>query len=400
MFRVRGASLKGEGTSYSTYLTSEERKRGIMTQENTNATEGYQMKTGWGTIAMLISATGMGLVPLFSRWATRTDMFDGTMGLNAGDSIGALMACGRMGMGVLFFVILMVATHKVKTFKELKLTPAIALGGLMIGMSLACYVTSTLLTTVANAVLFIYTGPVICVLAARIFRKEPMSGLQWICLLVVFIGMLFGEGLLGFGVGGQVFGLDFSLETSTPEFPQKGVGDAFGLLSGLFYGLSMFFNGYRKDADTTARGVWNFIFAVLGAGLITIILNSLGSQPGMENWALSVHFTTFNWIGAVLLWIICGPIALGFLLVAGRNLPAADYGTIAYWEVPVAIFVGLVVFGEALTVNTIIGGLMIIAGGAIPSVKGMVAERKAKQQEEIAENLTARIAEQEDIEGL
>ena len=370
-----------------------------MAQENTNATEGYQMKTGWGTIAMLISATGMGLVPLFSRWATRTDMFDGTLGLNAGDSIGALMACGRMGMGVLFFVILMVATHKVKTFKELKLTPAIALGGLMIGMSLACYVTSTLLTTVANAVLFIYTGPVICVLAARIFRKEPMSGLQWICLLVVFIGMLFGEGLLGFGVGGQFFGLDFSLETSTPEFPQKGVGDAFGLLSGLFYGLSMFFNGYRKDADTTARGVWNFIFAVLGAGLITIILNSLGSQPGMENWALSVHFTTFNWIGAVLLWIICGPIALGFLLVAGRNLPAADYGTIAYWEVPVAIFVGLVVFGEALTVNTIIGGLMIIAGGAIPSVKGMVAERKAKQQQEIAENLSARIAEQEDIEG-
>ena len=43
---------------------------------------------------------------------------------------------------------------------------------------------------------------------------------------------------------------------------------------------------------------------------------------------------------------------------------------------------------------------MIIAGGAIPSVKGMVAERKAKQQQEIAENLTARIAEQEDIEGL
>ena len=361
---------------------------------------GFQMNYAKGLIFMLISATGMGLVPLFSRWATRVNMFDGTEGLAAGDSIGALMACGRMGMGVLFFVILLFATKKVQTFKELKLTPAIALGGLMIGMSLACYVTSTLLTTVANAVMFIYTGPVICVLCARIFRKEPMSGLQWICLLIVFIGMLFGEGLLGFGVGGQAFGLDFNLETSTPEFPQKGVGDAFGLLSGLFYGLSMFFNGYRKDADTTARGVWNFIFAVLGAGIITVILNSLGSQPGMENWALNVHFTTFNWIGAVLLWIICGPIALGFLLVAGRNLPAADYGTIAYWEVPVAIFVGLVVFGEALTANTIIGGLLIIAGGAIPSVKGMVAGRKAKQKEEIAENLSARIAEQEDIEGL
>ena len=239
----------------------------------------YQMRLGFGTIAMLISATGMGLVPLFSRWATRTDMFDGTAGFNAGDSIGALMAVGRMGMGVLFFLILLVATHKVHVFKKLKLTPAIALGGLMIGMSLACYVTSTLLTTVSNAVLFIYIGPVVCVLLARIFRKEPMSVLQWVCLAAVFVGMLFGEGLLGFGVGGQAFGFDFNLVPATPEFPQKGLGDAFGLASGFFYGASMFFNGYRKDADTTARGVWNFIFAVLGAGIITIVLNSLGANP-------------------------------------------------------------------------------------------------------------------------
>ncbi|MBC5584044.1 EamA family transporter [Eggerthella sp. NSJ-70] len=361
---------------------------------------GYEMKLNLGTIAMLISATGMGLVPLFSRWATRTDMFDGAAGFNAGDSIGALMAVGRMGMGVLFFVVLLVATHKVHVFKKLKLTPAIALGGLMIGMSLACYVTSTLLTTISNAVLFIYIGPVICVLMARIFRKEPMSKLQWICLGAVFIGMLFGEGLLGFGVGGSAFGFDFNLAPSTAEFPMKGIGDAFGLASGVFYGASMFFNGYRKDADTTARGVWNFIFAVLGAGVITIILNSLGATPGMENWALNVHFTTFNWIGAVLLWIICGPIALGFLLVAGRNLPAADYGTIAYWEVPVALFIGLVIFGEPFTINTALGAILIIGGGAIPSVKGMVAGRKHKQEVEIRENLAAKLAEEEAKEKL
>ena len=121
--------------------------------------------------------------------------------------------------------------------------------------------------------------------------------------------------------------------------------------------------------------------------------------PGLfGDWTITLSSKAIN-IGNGIYWygIL---IALGFLLVAGRNLPAADYGTIAYWEVPVALFVGLVVFGEALTVNTIIGGIMIIAGGAIPSVKGMVAERKQKQQDEIAENLSARIAEQEDIEGL
>lgn len=370
----------------------------IKTATADDGSTGYEMKIGLGTIAMLISATGMGLVPLFSRWATRTDMFDGALGLNAGDSIGALMAVGRMSMGVLFFVVIMFATGKVETFKKLKLTPAIALGGLMIGMSLACYVTSTLLTTISNAVLFIYIGPVVCVVLARIFRKEPMSALQWVCLVAVFIGMLFGNNLMGFNESG--FFVDFNLVPSTPEFPQKGLGDAFGLASGFFYGASMFFNGYRKDADTTARGVWNFIFAVLGAGVITVVLNSLGANPGMENWALNIHFTAFNWIGALLLWVICGPVALGFLLVAGRNLPAADYGTIAYWEVPVAIFVGLVVFGEALTVNTILGGILIIGGGAIPSIKGMLSARKMKKEEEIRENLAARLEEEEVKEHL
>lgn len=361
---------------------------------------GYEMKLGLGTIAMLISATGMGLVPLFSRWATRIDMLDGTKGLAGSDSIGALMACGRMGMGIIFFVILLFATHKVATFKKLKLTPAIALGGLMIGMSLACYVTSTLMTTVANAVLFIYIGPVVCVLLARIFRKEPISVLQWICLVAVFVGMLFGNNLLGFGVGGQAFGFDFNLATSTPEFPMKGVGDIFGLLSGFFYGASMFFNGYRKDADTTARGVWNFIFATIGAVVIVVLMNVYGVAAGAENWILTFEFTPFNWVGAILLWIVCGPVALGFLLVAGRNLPAADYGTIAYWEVPVAIFIGLVVFGEALTANTIIGAILIVGGGAVPSVKGMIAGRKQKQEEEVRETLSANLEAEAEKEGL
>lgn len=370
-----------------------------MAEENNTVGQGdgsreYQMNRKIGTIFMLISATGMGLVPLFSRWATRTDMFDATQGLNGSDSVGAIMALGRMAMGVVFFLILMVATHKVATFKKLKLTPAIALGGLMIGMSLACYVTSTLMTTVANAVMFIYTGPVICVLLARIFRKEPMSPLQWVCLCIVFVGMLFGESLLGFGVGGQTFGLDFNLAPSTPEFPQKMVGDIFGLLSGVFYGASMFFNGYRKDADTTARGVYNFIFAVIGAGTVAILMNVVGMATGQTNWITEIHFTAFNWVGAVLLWIVCGPIALGCLLVAGRNLPAMDYSTIAYWEVPVALFIGLVVFGEPVTLNTAIGIILIVGGGAFPTIKAMIQGSRMEKQQKVAEHLSERLEEE------
>lgn len=351
----------------------------------------YEMNRTWGTIAMLISATGMGLVPLFSRWGTRTDMFDGTAGLNAGDSVGALMAVGRMTMGFIFFVVLLFATHKVGMFKKMKVTPAIILGGVMIGASLACYVTATLLTTVANSVLFIYTGPVIMIVLAAIFRHEKISLLQGICIIAVIIGTLFGNNIMGFTENG--FGISFSLEMSTPDYPQKGIGDIFGLLSGVFYGSSMFFNLYRKDADTTCRGVWNFLAAALAALVITLTMNFLG-ESGMvpSNWALNLHLTPFNLIGAVLLWIFSGAVALGMLLVAGRNLPAADYGCIAYWEVPVALFVGLVVFGEALTINTIIGGILIIGGGAVPAVKGIIEGNRHNKEVEIRENLSEKIA--------
>lgn len=242
----------------------------------------------------------------------------------------------------------------------------------MIGMSLACYVTSTLMTSIANAVFLIYTGPLFCTILARIFRKEPISVFQWICLAAVFAGMLLTSGIVNYSAaGGLTVGLDMS--TSTAEFPQKGMGDMFGLASGVFYGLSMFFNGYRKDCDITVRGVWNFMFAVLGAGAICLILNGF--------WPLGLEgMQGQNWGFAVLLWAICGPLALGFLLVAGRNLPAVEYSTIAYWECVVALIIGIFVFQEALTIGTAVGGVLIVLGGAAPVVQSMMESKKKKDK--------------------
>ena len=59
-------------------------------------------------------------------------------------------------------------------------------------------------------------------------------------------------------------------------------------------------------------------------------------------------------------------IALGSLVVAGRNLVAVKISTISYWECPVAIALGIFVWGESMTVIGAIGGLLIIAGGIGP----------------------------------
>ena len=82
------------------------------------------------------------------------------------------------------------------------------LGGISIGLSLGCYISSTLMTTISNAVFLIYTGPLFCALLARMFRKEKISVLSGIFLSLVFIGMLPTIGIIDYKNGILTFGLD------------------------------------------------------------------------------------------------------------------------------------------------------------------------------------------------
>ncbi len=317
----------------------------------------YQMNRRLGVAAVLVATTGMGLSGLLTRGATRVEFFGAE--LVGGESIGAFMTVGRMVMGLAFFAVLLLATGKAGLFRRTRLTPAIALGGLLAGVSFAFYMVAALLTTLANAVFLIYTGPLFCTLLARVFRKEPISRFQGACLAAVFAGMLLTSGLVGFDEGGLAVGS--LLGTASEEYPLMGLGNAMGLLSGVFYGVSLFCNGYRKDCDSTVRGVWNFLFA--SAGSLTVAFAMTGAWPLGE-----VALAPANWGFAVALWVICGPVGMGCLLVAGRNLPAVEYATISYWECVVSLAASALVFAEPLSAATLAGGALIIAGGALPAL--------------------------------
>ena len=218
------------------------------------------------------------------------------------------------------------------------------------------------MTTISNAVFLIYTGPLFCALLARIFRKEKISVLSGVFLSLVFLGMLPTIGIIDIKNGSLTFGLDLS--TGNPKFPQKSLGDLLGLLSGVFYGLALFFYGYRKDVDSVVRGVWNFVWAACATLAMSIVL-----RP----WHGVASFTAANWMWAVVLFLVCGLFALGFLVVAGRNLPAVEYSTISYWECAVVIVCSLLIWKEQLSPMGIIGGLLIVGGGLAPIVVDAVS---------------------------
>lgn len=220
------------------------------------------------------------------------------------------------------------------------------------------------MTTMTNAVFLIYTGPLFCALLARIFRKEKISVLSGAFLPLVFLGMLLTIGIIDIKNGSLTFGLDLS--TGNPKFPQKSLGDLLGLLSGVFYGLALFFYGYRKDVDSVVRGVWNFFWAACATLAMSIVL-----RP----WHGVASFTAANWMWAVVLFLVCGLFALGFLVVAGRNLPAVEYSTISYWECAVVIVCSLLIWKEQLSPTGIIGGLLIVGGGLAPIVVDAVSRK-------------------------
>lgn len=307
-----------------------------------------------GFIAMLLSATGMGFVGTFGRLSTPINPATGAKYI-----IGDFLAFGRMTVGALGFLAIIFAVKKLSKLRTTKLSFAVVAGGLSIGASLALYVSSTLMTSIANAVFLIYTGPLVSAILAWIFLKEKINLRSALLLGLVFIGMLMTIGLIDYtSSGGLSFGIKLGAD---PQFPNKVIGDLFGLGSGVFYGLALFFYRYRGDIDSEVRGFWNFIFGAVGALVVMAFrMNLLDKTNPLD------VMTPTNWAWAVGMFLFCGLFAIGFLVVAGKHLLAVELSTVSYWECVVALLLGVLIWHESLTVIGAIGGAFIIIGGMAP----------------------------------
>lgn len=326
----------------------------------TVAPSGATMNKKLGFAAMLLSATGMGLVGTFGRLATPIDPATGAKYIT-----GDFLAFGRMTIGALGMVVIILAVKKLPELRRTRLSFSVVAGGLAIGASLAFYVSSTLMTTIANAVFLIYTGPLFSAVLAWIFLKERISLRNAFFLVLVFVGMLMTIGLVNYGTGaGLTFGLDLG---ANPDMPNKTLGDVFGLASGLFYGLALFFYRYRGDIASEVRSFWNFGFGAIGA-IAVMVFRMVTLDPTNP---LEV-MTGTNWAWAAGMFVVCGLFAIGLLPVAGKHLFAVELSCVSYWECVVGIILGVVVWHEAMTAVGAIGGLLIVVGGMGPMLVELV----------------------------
>nr|NLD41019.1 DMT family transporter [Actinomycetales bacterium] len=284
-----------------------------------------------GIVAILVSAIGMGMAGLFGRMATP----DGAI-------MGEFLTFGRMAVGAIGMLAILTFSGRLRAIRQTRLSWPVVLGGVFLGISLATYLSATVLIDLSLAVVLHYLGPVIATLLARFMLKERIATADALSLITSFAGMMLAAGLIGGGA-------------SARSSEDQVLGIVLGVISGITYGGALLCYRYRPDMPSDVRSLWNFVFgAVTTAGMLVIARPDLSAMTA-SNWA---------WAGA--LFLICGLVALGMLVVAGKYLRASELSGLSYTEIIVATMLGAAVFGEGLSPMVMLGIGLILVAAVLP----------------------------------
>src|SRR5690606_1137593 len=257
---------------------------------------GLRMRHRLGVLAIIASATAMGLAGVFGRMSTPP-----------GAVIGEALTLGRMAVGALGMLAILALGRRLGALRRTRLSWSVVLGGVFLGLSLATYLSATVLTDLARAVSLHYLGPVVATVLARVLLKERANGVGLSSVLVSFAGMVLAAGII-------------EAELTDVSGDQL-LGDVLAAVSGVLYGAALLCYRYRSDMPSDVRSFWNFAFGALGAaGMVAV------TRPDLSG------MTAANWAWAAGFFLVCGLLALGLLVLAGKHLRAVELSALSYWE--------------------------------------------------------------------
>jgi drug/metabolite transporter (DMT)-like permease len=201
------------------------------------------------------------------------------------------------------------------------------------------FVTSTKLTTAANAIFLQYTAPIYIVLLAFWFLREKPSRADWGSMFIIFLGLL----------------LFFGDKLSTNGF----YGNILAVLSGVTSALMIVSMRAQKEG-TPAESI-----------LIANLFTALFGFPFVlrETWTLT------NWL--ILLYLGLFQIGLSSLLFskAIKHVPALEANLVGTLEPvlnPVWVFLFL---GESMGSFALFGGLIVLGGVAFSAISSARAAK-------------------------
>lgn len=231
---------------------------------------------------------------------------------------------------VMLGVLLLVKDPKLFIVKPKDLWRFFGMGVISFALFNICYMQSMKLNnSLGTACILMYTSPIFIVIFSKFLFKEKVTPLKIFCLIISVIGCAFVSG------GGNV----------TP------LGFIFGIGSGLGYGLYSIFSVY-------ALKKYNFFTAIFYA----FVFSSISLLP-FCNIGKVITLATTNYTSVLLfLGLAFFITVLPYILYtcALRIVPTSEAGVICCVEPLIASVVGIIFFGQSMSLISIIGTLMIL----------------------------------------
>jgi drug/metabolite transporter (DMT)-like permease len=274
----------------------------------------------FGVVAAILAGLFMGTMGVFSR----------KTGLD-----GDLITFFRLFFGAGFLTILLTLSGKLRLLRVWPTWPVL-INGLMLAGFIVFYIQAMYLTTMANAIMVVYLAPLAASVFAHFFMNERLN----IPSVALICTALFGFAMM----------MEFRIDFSSGSNHLQGLG--FASLSLVCYAAFILIN-------RTIRGsihVYTRTFYQLLTGALCMVPLFITDMPEISG-------NTWLWLAGAGFF----PGFLGILLavVALERLPAATFGTLAYFEPIFVVILGWAIFAESLSVLQLAGCLLIILSGVI-----------------------------------
>lgn len=267
------------------------------------------------------SAVLMGTVGVFSRF----------MAMGA-ESVSFL----RLALGAIFMLLFLLWKNELRRIVIVPPVNVCISGGFLAGFILF-YIQAMNYTTMANAIMLVYFGPLAASIYAHVFFNEKLSFISSLLILTALLG----------------FAMMLEFDLNYKEEQNKLMGLGYGFMAMLCY------CGFILVNRRITTHIYSSTFYQLALGGLILapffLYNFQGMNPTQLGLALGVG-------------LLPGFIAILFAVTALRSLHAATFGTLAYFEPFTVVILGWLIFDETLSYLQLCGCFAILLSGIFKTV--------------------------------
>ena len=188
-------------------------------------------------------------------------------------------------------------------------------------------------TTVAIATLTYYFAPVLVTIASAILFRERLTKKNILCFAMSTLGILIITGITDLGSGSN-----------------NAMGILCGLGAAVLYAGCILLNKFIKGVGGIERTFLQFLVAI--AVMVPYVALTGGVTLGM--------LTGTGWACLLVVGLIHTGITYCMYFTAIERIPGQTVALLSYIDPLVAVMVGVVVLGEPLTLQQILGGCLIL----------------------------------------